>query len=325
VSGRADDVRGRGHPAVAAWTALGPTRKVPSVVATLKDRPKCSVYLMEGVGPEGGAVVAKRTRRRLARNEHTLYTRVLPRLSLPALRCHGLVDWGAKSCWLFVDHCAGTPFRPGDGHHRRLAARWLAAMHLRGADVARDVALPDRGVATYLAHLRSTRGRILRGLATPLLDSADRTLLEEVIAGCDALEARWAGIEAACRPLPSTLVHADAKPANLMVRSAARGAELVPLDWAEAGWGVPAVDLVHVDGTVYWEIIGTAWGDVDDDRHQLLPMIGLTFQWLVAINKISAWLARPSYVRRAMDHMPWFRDHLEQALDTVGPGGATRP
>jgi hypothetical protein len=325
VNGAAADGRDRRHPALAAWAAVAPMRTAPTAVETLKDRPRSSVYVLGGAGPDGGDVVAKRTRRHLARNEHLLYTVVLPRLGLPALRTYGLVDEGANRCWLFVDRCTGERFRPGDERHRTLAAHWLAALHLRGADGVGGIRLPDRSLTVYRAHLRSMRGKVLAARSAPALDGADHGLLEQVLTRCEALESGWSGIEAACLSMPPTLVHADAKPSNLMVGSGANGTELVPLDWAEAGWGSPVVDLTHVDGAAYWEVIGGAWGEVDPDRHELLRVIGLTFQWLVGIDKVSACLTDASYVGRAMDHLRWFGDHLDQALPVIGAGMAVRP
>jgi hypothetical protein len=314
------------HPALEAWRALGRTGGDPAAVETLKDRRKCSVYRLDGAAPDGGAIVAKRTRRRLAVNEHALYTYVLPRLPLPALRSHGVVDRGPDACWVFVDHCDGVPFSATSAHHRTLAARWLATMHLHGPEIARDVRLPDRGLATYLAHLRSAQERIRRRLGAPVLGGDRGAVLDEVLARCDALAGGWAELEATCGRLPPTVVHADAKPANLMVRSRAGGddelvpLELVPLDWAEAGWGVPVVDLTQVDGPAYWETIGTAWGD-GAGAHRRLSMTGLTLRWIVGIDKVSACLDDPSYVDRAMDHMTWFLEHLDRTRGDLGSAG----
>jgi hypothetical protein len=170
--------------------------------------------------------------------------------------------------------------------------------------------------------LRSTRARIGAALRAPRREAPDRLLLEQVRGRCDALRARWAVIEAACRPLPATLVHADAKPANLLVRANGSRAEVVPIDWAEAGWGVPAVDLTHADGPAYWRAVGGPRRE-DDHDHDRLALIGATLRWLVAIDKVGPYLDHPGYAERAMDQMRWFRDHLDRALPGLDGGRAT--
>jgi aminoglycoside phosphotransferase (APT) family kinase protein len=321
---------GRHHPALAAWTALD-RPAVTTVVETLKDRPKSSVYRLHGVGPAGGDVVAKRTRRPLARREHLVLTRVLPGLGVPAPRSLGYLDDGPDASWVFVDHCAGTPFRAEDPGHRTLAAHWFARLHLQGlnsVDAAGEAGLADRHPETYLAHLRATRAQVRAAGSAPVRRGGDdvlpELLLEQVVAGCDALEHAWEDVQAACRDLPSTLVHGDARAANLLVRTGRDGPEAVPIDWAEAGWGPAVVDLTQVDGATYWALIGGAWGDVDPGRHEQFRAVASTFEWLVGIDKVTTCLADPSYLIRARDQLSWFRDHLNGALPVIRGAGSVR-
>jgi Phosphotransferase enzyme family len=323
VTGAALDGRIRSHPAVAAWVALGHSARVPTLVETLKDRTKTSVYRLRGAGPEGGDVVAKRTRRPLARREHLLCVRVLPRLGLPALRSHGWVDIAPDRSWVFVDHCPGSPFEPADPAHRRLAADWFARMHARGVDAAADAELGDRSLDAYHARLGSIRTRVRQGRVDPVPGGVDRGLLAAVETACDALEAGWGAVEAACRPLPPTLVHGDAVPKNLLVRSGPRGPEIVPIDWAEAGRGPAVVDLPHVDGPAYWAAIGADWG-VGGENHERLQAIGSTLLWLVAIEKVCRALTEPSYADRAADQLGWFLAHVRRSLPAIGAGRGAR-
>jgi aminoglycoside phosphotransferase (APT) family kinase protein len=122
--------------------------------------------------------------------------------------------------------------------------------------------------------------------------------------------------------MPPTVVHGDARPANLLVRTGRAGPVGVPIDWAEAGWGPAVVDLAHVDGATYWGVVGGAWGDVDGERHEQLRAIGATFQWLVGIDKVTTCLSDPSYADRAWDHLGWFRDHLDRALPAICRAGS---
>src|SRR2546426_8285305 len=74
------------HPAVYAWSQLGPDRLEPDGVEVLKRKPKSSVYRLTGVGPDGSSIIAKRGRAETARVERMIYEEVLPRLPVPALR-----------------------------------------------------------------------------------------------------------------------------------------------------------------------------------------------------------------------------------------------
>src|SRR5438046_161827 len=119
------------HPAVKAWAALNPERVEPENIEVLKFKrcdSKSAVYRLEGVGPDGAAVVAKRCLAKTASVERIIYEEVLPRLPIPALGCYGFVEMpGEGYCWLFLEDAGREEYSSLDGEHRAIASPWLAA------------------------------------------------------------------------------------------------------------------------------------------------------------------------------------------------------
>src|SRR5438309_6993694 len=93
----------REHPAIKAWAKLRPESVPPTGIATLRERRKGSVYRLEGVGPAGADVIAKRSSPERIRGEHTLYQQVLPALPIPTVRYYGFVEEPNDGCcWLVL-------------------------------------------------------------------------------------------------------------------------------------------------------------------------------------------------------------------------------
>src|ERR671923_2217830 len=80
------------HPATQAWAMLAPGRPDPAAVTRLKGRAKGKVYRLEGVGPRGSNVIAKRSSRARILRERVMYERVLPELPISRVRYYGSVD-----------------------------------------------------------------------------------------------------------------------------------------------------------------------------------------------------------------------------------------
>src|SRR5947208_5366998 len=99
------------HPAVQAWRRLNPARVVPERITPAKfkankTRSHLTVYRLQGVGPEGEAVIAKRCDRGEGLVERTVYERVLPHVSLPGPHFYGAVE-DHDVCWLFIREVQG--------------------------------------------------------------------------------------------------------------------------------------------------------------------------------------------------------------------------
>src|SRR5713226_6009648 len=87
--------------AVKAWSRLRPNSVEPTGLEVLKRTAKSAVYRLEGVGPDGATVIAKRCHAKTAAFEWMIYQEFLPRLPMPALCTYGfLPEPDGESCWL---------------------------------------------------------------------------------------------------------------------------------------------------------------------------------------------------------------------------------
>jgi hypothetical protein len=288
--------------AVEAWKALRPGSDAPARIDILKgpkEPGRRGAYRLGGAGPEGAPVIAKCCRPAKAWVEQTIYVEVLPHLPLPTPRYYGLVE--AKDgtfCWLFLEDVGDERYSSANAEHRRLAGRWLGALHTSAARLAPAARLPDRGPQHYLERLRSARGRILGNLANPALKAADLAVLQAIVAQCAALEARWHEVERFCAGLPRTVVHGDFADKNVRVRTRPSGTALLPFDWSNAGWGVGAIDLAQSplwcsrfagdpDLTAYWAVVREHWPGFDLGAIQRWGQLATLFRLLAAL----AWSA----------------------------------
>ena len=312
--GRAADA----HAAASALRVLMPSSVVRRVT-TLKEKPGSAVYRLDGSIPGGGALLAKRTAHSTALHEHDVYTRVLPLLSLPALRCHGIVHEGSSAdmAWIFVDFVDGVPFSTFDDRHREVAARLIARLHTEGAGCGDGATLPRRDAGHYLRHLRSARLTLLANLGNPRLRDEGRAIVREVIEKCDALEVRWHEIEAQCEALPETLVHGDLKPGNMLIRETARGQKLTLLDWETTGWGFPGPDLSWLHLPTYRRGVRDSWPGLDLCALRRTAAVGLVLRTVASIDWASCdlqlrWLDRP------LAELVVYRDILAHILPRWG-------
>jgi aminoglycoside phosphotransferase (APT) family kinase protein len=288
------------HPAVRAWREIYSRRAEPTRIAVLKERHKSGVYRLEGAGPSGSAVIAKRCWQETAVRERTVYEEVLPHLPLPALCYYGFVaEPGGEFCWLFLEDAGKGEYSPGLKKHRRLAARWLGLVHTAAAGLEATVPLPERGPDHYREHLRSARRTLNTHLGNPALTGADVSVLEDLIARCDCLEGRWGDVKRFCQKMPRTLTHGDLAVKNVRVRTGAgEEMDLFPLDWETAGWGVPAVDLAQFtlnslspDLPAYGAIVQRSWPNLNIQDLRQLAHLGTVFRLLAALDWAASTLA----------------------------------
>jgi hypothetical protein len=320
-----------GHPALRAWLDLQGRDLAPAglAIGTVRCKPKSTVYRLEGVGPEGTDVIAKRCHRATAWIEHTIYANVLPRLPLTALRCYGLVEEaGGPFCWLFLEDAGEERYSPECEDQRALAGRWLGALHTTATHVGAVARLPDRGPGYYLEHLRSGRDSLRRYVSNPALAAEDRALVESLASCCDSLETRWDQVQRACEDMPRALVHGDCVAKNVRIRRGPAGLALLPLDWELAGWGVPAPDLEQAargrrycslspDLTAYWSVVRESWPHLTvQDLHRWTAW-GRVFRLLAMTDWLSARLAYP-WVRKPVAGLSLYQEQLVEALQAVG-------
>src|SRR5690348_971622 len=93
------------HGAVKAWAKLSAEHVQPTRVVLLNPEDKnSSVYRLEGLGPGGVTVIAKRKRLETLRLELEVYRDILPHVPLRTLRYYGLIDDpDLKFGWLFLE------------------------------------------------------------------------------------------------------------------------------------------------------------------------------------------------------------------------------
>jgi hypothetical protein len=280
------------HPAVKAWGRLWPEvsvlRRAEILRGFRKKARKRTICRLEGAGPAGSAVIAKRCPTARALVERTFYEEILPRLPVPTLRYYGFAEEADSGfCWLFLEEASGELYSPLLEEHRVLAARWLGLLHTAAACLTPARPLPDRGSAHYLGHLRSARAAILRHLASSGLPDGDMRVLRSIVSRCDVLESRWIQVEKLCDGMPRTFVHGDFKVKNLRVRTTQAGTALLAFDWETAGWGVPAADLgssSNPDLTTYQSVVGDHWPGLDVQALQRLVQVGKVFRNLAAVD-----------------------------------------
>jgi len=314
------------HPAVRAWNVLRPECRAPESIAILKQEIKSAIYRLDGVGPGGAAVVAKRCLTATALTELAIYEEVLPHLPMPSLRCHGFVaDQDSRFRWLFVEDAGEEPFSPLQAGHRALAASWLGLLHTSAATVPAAARLPDRGPGHYLEHLRLARDDILRNFGNPALTAGHRATLKSILSEFDSLEPGWDRIEGLCDGMPRTLVHGDLNEKNIRIRATPAGAVLLPFDWETAGWGVPAADLVKCPDTVlYGSLVREHWPTVRHEEVQRMANAGTIFRSIAAIHWETPHLDY-EWVEWPVRRMRGYRTKLTNALRRARViGGAGR-
>ncbi len=240
------------HQAVKAWRQLQSDHLEPSSIEILKHIKKSAVYRLNGIGPQGEAVIAKRCRKATANVERMIYEELLPRAPVLALRCYGfLKEPEGEFCWLFLEDAAGQLYSPQLAEHRALAGRWLAETHLTPVPPDLKARLPDRDLGHYLKLLRSSRATLLEHLAhNSEVSNDDAVVLHKTVTHCDVLESHWSKMESLCDGMPQTLVHGDFVIKNVRVQNGAASPALLVFDWEYAGWGVLGTDLAQFVGSV---------------------------------------------------------------------------
>jgi len=319
------------HPAMRAWCEFQRAWIEPGRIEALKVEQKAATYRLNGVGPSGASVIAKRCRTPTARVERMIYTQFLPRVPVPRLACYGFLEEpGGEFCWLFLEEASGEMYSPQCAEHRALAGRWLGTLDLTPLAAELQAQLPDRRPDYYLQRLRTVRAKLGEHLDSRALGADELQVLRTVSAHCDALESRWDEVKDCCAAMPSTLVHCDFVVKNLRVRDGATGPELLVFDWELAGWGVPATDLaqfvghtVSPDLSVYASVMQRDFGDLDARIIQRVADCGRLLRLVDELYWASALMTRDTYefLKRPVVHFRMYEPQLAAALAEGGQGG----
>jgi Ser/Thr protein kinase RdoA (MazF antagonist) len=290
-------LRSRRCLAVQAWRQVCPGVN-PNFVEVLQEQDgRNCVYRLNGVGPRGTAVIAKRCVTRYAQVEQAVYHDILPHLPIFRLTFYGCVDESqSEYSWLFLEDAGGEEFTHSIETHRTLAARWLGQMHVAAALVPAISRIPDRGPQYYLDNLLGARESIQEKVDNPGMHLQHLRILEAILSQVNLLVSRWNRVEEVCHSFPRTLVHGDLTRDHVRVRSSARGSDFVVFDWGKAGYGIPAIDIaekstrgvtrdrVETDLSAYWSVVREAWSGLDLTAIKELAVLGAVLRLVIGLS-----------------------------------------
>ena len=260
------------HAAAIAWRQLHGRSSVPDSIQILKYKRKSAVYRLNGAGPGGTPVIAKKCAQATGLIEQIVYEEVLPHLPMRSLRCYGLLPESTGGfCWLFLEDALGDQYSPQNSRHRALAARWLSRLHLAALPDSLKARLPNRGLPYYFQLLQESRFILQDNLhRNSELLPEDAAVLSKTLAYCDLLDAHWGAIEAIQKAMPHAAVHGDFVIKNVRIRDRAAEPALLVFDWELSGWGVPGTDLAQFVGRVaspdlrvYYEVLKHKYPELD--------------------------------------------------------------
>src|SRR6059036_1048998 len=264
------------HPAFRAWARVHGNQAAPTKIEN---------------------VIAKRSFRHYIRVERIIYAEILPSLPATSLRYYGSTkDDDPNYEWLFIEDADGRSYTSRLKAHRIAAGRWLGILHTSSASHVDMLSrLPDRGPGHYLEALRFARQWIERSLNLEL-ELEDLDSLQMIISDFDRLEGQWSELLEFCDKLPLSLVHGDFKERNIRIRAAAHDGGvpiLVAFDWAEAGRGVPPVDILgrfghgvsrssEPDIYTYWSVARKLWTLPSMETMKRFETVGKIFRVISA-------------------------------------------
>jgi len=324
------------HPAVHAWCQLYPRGEPRGITPLRVRRRKNKVYRLEGAGPAGTAVIAKRCRTADAAVERIVYEAILSRLTVRSLRYYGsLEEPEGEYCWLFQEEAAGVDYSNLLAEHRSQAARWLGLLHTGAADAAAEARLPDGGPERFRELLQAARELMRQHAGNPVLSTDDVIFIEGVQARLDDLADRWSQIEQICSGAPRTLVHGDFNGKNMRFSCANGATTVLVFDWEDAGWGVPAVDLAQLavpssklsanpDIPTYWSTVRERWPEASREAWWRLADCGTVFRTLSALYWDTQNLAH-DWAHAYVGGMQVYAAELDHALERLDRGRLRSP
>lgn len=316
------DRRAGAHPAVRAYRQATSARRPVARVEEVQIRRRSQVYRIRWSG--GGTMIAKRCRQYLAVVEQAAYGAALPRarahVRVPAL-LGSLPDPSADPVdpftWLFIEDMGVRRYSPRDPVQRRYLARWLGIVNAAvrpGAGIAAP-ALPVRGADYYQQYLQRAAEGIPGLPGQRPLPAAMAELAGTLGSVLRVVCRRWPEIATTFDATPLALVHGDCLPKNIHVTGAPGGSaapQVVPIDWGNAGWGLPASDLGQsalllgdpVIGEACYEeyarAAGTGWPAGSIELVRRLAVLGRLL-WSVKVLAMSL----PGFRHDRLDKVGW--------------------
>jgi len=138
------------------------------------------------------------------------------------------------------------------------------------------------------------------------------------------LEAEWSAVDRDCRAMPRSLTHGDFVAKNLYVRTELDGPQILPLDWGQAGWGPPGLDLAQSGGSchglsanadveAYLEVVRHHRTGIDLPQVQAWARLGSLLRTIVAVE----WASRSVGSDSAVLSDPRMRGYADPLAQTV--------
>jgi hypothetical protein len=340
VETRAQEWRGAAlgeHPAVQAWARVRAGRARVTGVEILQKRRRSTVYRLDGAGPGGAPLIAKRALLPKAVVERTIYEEVLPALPVSSLTYYGFAEDDGEFGWIFLACAGGEPYCGLDKSHRRVAGRWLGRLHASAARAGVAARLPDRGPGFYRARLASAGATIRQYQDNPVLTRGDRALLSRLVQQGEISAAHWPEVERLGGMLPPTFIHGDFAPKNLRVERRQGKPVLLPFDFGSAGWGFAPADLPHaepgagrqecgVDLASYWASPDLAayrsevrekWPDLEGEDLRTAARFGKICRCLVCID-LDAQALATEWVERPLRNLRLYEVEMAAAMRAAG-------
>jgi hypothetical protein len=171
--------------------------------------------------------------------EIATYREILDPLRLGTPACYGaLINPSAGRYWLFLERVPGATLSQVGGFEAWLeAARWLGDFHARLAGDAERW----RPVGPLILHDAAYfRGWLRR--ARDFLGSA-REATPEQRRRLDWLATRYDSVVDVLTSLPTTIIHGEFYPSNLLVRMESGRVRICPVDWEMTAIGPGLIDL----------------------------------------------------------------------------------
>lgn len=296
---------------------------MPSSVVALQEERRRAVYRLVGGAPNGKDVIAKRCSRTEADRERAVYQAMMSHRPGLSVELYGTARSDGKYVWLFLQDAAGREFRLGDLHDRAVAGRWLGELHVAGADLPGVRSLRGRGPDHFVEYLDSIPHRAALASANPELSSADRVDIDRSVEVCTRVRSQWEQVRSFCMTVPSTFVFGDFKNDNVRVVDGEHGPTLIAFDWNEAGWGVPALDVLTFEAhrvapllSQYLPIVRTRWPELTGEQILALGTIGEIFRCSASLRWVLQRLESP-WTDKAMALLRHHSDWMDRCVRRV--------
>jgi aminoglycoside phosphotransferase (APT) family kinase protein len=228
----------RRERAIRAWTSVDPRTSIVDV-ENLKHGSKGSVFRVH-LRPHGITVIGKTGPSQVIAKEAHVLGSILPRFDVPGPTLIATIHEESLGAWMFVEDLGdGASTRPGEDGDE--FGRALARVHGVSAGTDTTGLLPERPLRSRLA------------IAVDAIDRLEHTaqardgdgLVDGVIGGLRKVIEAWPWMEAVLDQHPTTLTHGDLGQKH--VRRSPQGTASF-IDWADAAWDAPAVDLFGIGG-----------------------------------------------------------------------------